>query len=73
MVDTSQLHYYGNSLGGILGDVYMASTTDVIRGNSQGRREGEGGKEGEREGREKGMKKERGGREEGGLCEGMRD
>lgn len=25
-------HYYGNSLGGILGTVYMATTTDVTRG-----------------------------------------
>lgn len=25
-------HYYGNSLGGILGSVYMAVTTDVVRG-----------------------------------------
>lgn len=32
VVDTESLHYYGNSLGGILGDVYMAVTTDVIRG-----------------------------------------
>ena len=32
MVDTTHLHYYGNSLGGIMGDVYMATTTDVIRG-----------------------------------------
>lgn len=34
VVDTESLHYYGNSLGGILGDVYMAVTTDVIRGQS---------------------------------------
>lgn len=32
MVDTAHVHYYGNSLGGIVGEVYMASTTDVIRG-----------------------------------------
>jgi hypothetical protein len=32
VVDTASLHYYGNSLGGILGDVYMAVTTDVSRG-----------------------------------------
>jgi hypothetical protein len=25
-------HYYGNSLGGILGSVYMAASTDVVRG-----------------------------------------
>ena len=34
VVDTAHLHYYGNSLGGIIGDVYMAVTTDVIRGQS---------------------------------------
>jgi hypothetical protein len=32
VVDTEHVHYYGNSLGGIIGDVYMAVTTDVIRG-----------------------------------------
>lgn len=32
VVDTANVHYYGNSLGGIMGDVYMAATTDVIRG-----------------------------------------
>lgn len=32
VVDTANVHYYGNSLGGVMGDVYMAATTDVIRG-----------------------------------------
>ena len=31
-IDTELTGYYGNSLGGILGDVYMASTVDVKRG-----------------------------------------
>jgi len=33
-IDPSLSHYYGNSLGGIMGDVYMASTQDVSRGTS---------------------------------------
>ncbi len=32
VLDPQLANYYGNSLGGILGDVYMASTTDVARG-----------------------------------------
>jgi hypothetical protein len=32
VMDTGNLRYYGNSLGGILGDVYMAVTTDVTSG-----------------------------------------
>ena len=31
-IDPSLSHYYGNSLGGIMGEVYMASTKDVTRG-----------------------------------------
>ena len=31
-------HYYGNSLGGIIGSVYMAVTTDVERGEAVPRR-----------------------------------
>ncbi|XP_064393364.1 uncharacterized protein LOC135340879 [Halichondria panicea] len=31
-IDTELTYYYGNSLGGILGDVYMASTVDVKKG-----------------------------------------
>ena len=34
VIDTGSLHYYGNSLGGILGDVYMAVTTDVTLGKN---------------------------------------
>ncbi len=33
-IDTELTYYYGNSLGGILGDVYMASTVDVKKGAS---------------------------------------
>ena len=33
VIDTGDLHYYGNSLGGILGGVYMAVTTDVASGS----------------------------------------
>jgi hypothetical protein len=32
VIDTGDLRYYGNSLGGILGGVYMAVTTDVTSG-----------------------------------------
>ncbi len=32
VIDPQLANYYGNSLGGILGDVYMALTTDVTRG-----------------------------------------
>ncbi|ETO07440.1 hypothetical protein RFI_29954 [Reticulomyxa filosa] len=32
VVDPSLRNYYGNSLGGIMGSVYMTLTTDVIRG-----------------------------------------
>ena len=31
-IDPSKANYYGNSLGGIMGEVYMAATTDVSRG-----------------------------------------
>ena len=31
-IDPTLTHYYGNSLGGTMGVVYMASTTNVIRG-----------------------------------------
>eukprot|EP00117_Sycon_ciliatum_P036882 scpid29561/ scgid1398/ len=30
--ETDEAYYYGNSLGGIIGSVYMAATTDVTRG-----------------------------------------
>ena len=32
-VDTEHAAYYGNSLGGIIGEVYMASTMAVTKGN----------------------------------------
>ena len=32
VVDPDLVYYYGNSLGGIMGNVYMAATTDVTRG-----------------------------------------
>ena len=31
-IDLQLTSYYGNSLGGIMGKVYMAATTDVERG-----------------------------------------
>ena len=31
-IDTTKVNYYGNSQGGIFGEVYMAATTDVTRG-----------------------------------------
>ena len=31
-IDPSKSNYYGNSQGGIIGEVYMAATTDVSRG-----------------------------------------
>lgn len=31
-MDPTLTHYYGNSLGGIIGDVYMATSLDVVRG-----------------------------------------
>ena len=31
-IDPQLTSYYGNSLGGIMGEVYMAATTDVERG-----------------------------------------
>ena len=33
-INPSLAHYYGNSLGGVMGEVYMAATTDVNRGLS---------------------------------------
>ena len=33
VVDTSKSNYYGNSLGGIIGSVYMAASTDVTEGD----------------------------------------
>lgn len=33
-IDPTLTHYYGNSLGGVVGEVYMASTVDVERGKS---------------------------------------
>ena len=32
VIDPELAAYYGNSQGGILGEVYMAATTDVPRG-----------------------------------------
>ena len=32
VIDPAEVYYYGVSLGGIIGDVYMAATTDVDRG-----------------------------------------
>jgi hypothetical protein len=32
VVNKEHAYYYGNSLGGILGEVYMAATQDVVRG-----------------------------------------
>ena len=34
MIDPSNVHYYGVSLGGIMGEVYMGLTNDVERGES---------------------------------------
>lgn len=31
-IDPTKVNYYGNSQGGIMGEVYMAATTDVSRG-----------------------------------------
>lgn len=33
VVNTAKSNYYGNSLGGVIGSVYMAATTDVTQGN----------------------------------------
>ncbi len=33
-IDPAMSHYYGNSLGGIIGSVYMAATADVSRGKT---------------------------------------
>lgn len=33
-INTDLTYYYGNSLGGIMGDVYMATTVDVKKGTS---------------------------------------
>ncbi len=33
VINNKQVYYYGVSLGGIIGQVYMALTKDVIRGN----------------------------------------
>ena len=35
VVNKEHAYYYGNSLGGILGEVYMAATQDVVRGVSR--------------------------------------
>ena len=57
-IDPTLTHYYGNSLGGVMGEVYMASTTNVVRGkslaDSVGRLErgGEGGGRGREGGTE---------------------
>ena len=34
VVNPKNTYYYGNSLGGIMGDVYMAVTQDVVRGET---------------------------------------
>ena len=31
-INPNNAHYYGVSLGGVLGEVYMSVTTDVVRG-----------------------------------------
>ena len=33
IIDINKCYYYGLSLGGVLGEVYMAVTTDIQRGN----------------------------------------
>jgi len=32
VIDPELANYYGNSQGGIMGEVYMAATTEVTRG-----------------------------------------
>lgn len=34
-IDPLLSHYYGNSLGGVVGEVYMASTVEVERGKDK--------------------------------------
>ena len=33
VIDPQLANFYGNSLGGIMGEVYMACSTDVVNGN----------------------------------------
>ena len=37
VINSKNTYYYGNSLGGIMGEVYMAVTQDVVRGETVSR------------------------------------
>ena len=49
MIDPSNVHYYGVSLGGIMGEVYMGLTNDVERGESVMNNRERGGRDRETE------------------------
>ena len=49
LVDPSNVHYYGVSLGGIMGEVYMGLTNDVERGESVMNNRERGGRDRETE------------------------